>query len=428
MISGALAASALIVPAVSAVSAAPAHASGDEVYLAAGLRGANEVGAPGDKDGRSTVVLKISGNEVTFAARWNKIGTPTAGHVHAGARGVNGDVALPFLPESLPSSVRGVTGTVIASNDLIEKLVANPGAFYANLHDSAHPKGALRGQFHRIGKPIDLGGVLHGSDQATLSSQADGGREVAQDDGKKRGDTDGRAVWWLRPNGSSIAYTASWTGLGRVTAGHLHKGSAGRNGAVVADLFAAAKGLPENVTGVSGETPVPAKVVKRIAANPGAYYSNLHTTDFDGGAVRGQSSAEPFTHPRALTAEVLRGRQIYACTRLPAGGHGFTQYGVTAKLRRDIDHSFVTPASGPPQWIAPDGGAVRGTAVTKTPNGDNIPELVLDATQAGAKTGLLAHTTQILRLNTTGGLAPTGSCRPGAQAEVPYGADYVFLG
>jgi CHRD domain/Protein of unknown function (DUF3455) len=407
LFSGALAASALILPAL-ILPAGPAHASGDDVYLAAGLRGANEVGAPGDKDGRSTVVLKISGNEVTFAVRWNEIGSPTAGHVHAGARGVNGDVALEFLPASLPATVRGVTGTVTASGDLVKALLDDPGAFYANLHDAAHPKGAVRGQFHRLSKPVDLGGVLHGSDQATLSSQAGG-----------------KAGWWLRPDGSSIAYTASWTGLGRVTAGHLHKGA---QGTVVADLFAAPKGLPANITGVAGEAKVPAGVVRRIAANPGAYQTDLHDTAHPKGAVRGRLSGEAFTHPRALTAEVLSGRQIYSCTQLPSGGYGFTQLGVSAKLRRGIDHSFVTPAAGPPQWIAPDGSAVRGAVVTRTPNDGHIPELVLDATQAGERSGLLAHATQILRLNTTGGLAPTGSCEPGAEAEVPYGADYIFLG
>ncbi|MCP2354366.1 hypothetical protein HD597_001386 [Nonomuraea thailandensis] len=405
-----------------AAPAVPAHASGDEVHLAAALRGANEVGAPGDTDGHSTVVLRISGNEVTFAARWDRIGTPTAVHVHLGARGADGDVRLGLLTTPPPSSARGVTGTVRAGNDLVQALVADPAGFYVNLHDAAHPKGAVRGQFHRLSKPVDLGGVLHGGDQATLSSQAGGGRHVPG------GDADGRAVWWLRPGGSSIAYTVSWSGLGRVSAGRLHKGAPGRSGAVVADLFAAARGLPENVTGVAGVTPVSAGVAERIAAKPDAYYTNLHTLDFRGGAVRGPLSGEPFTHPRALTAEVLRGSQIYACTPLPAGGHGFTQLGVTARLRRGIDHSFVTPGSGPPQWIAPDGSAVRGSVVTRTPNGGHIPELVLDAAQAGAGTGLLAHATQILRLNTTGGTAPAGACVPGTEARVPYGADYVFLG
>lgn len=417
----------LLAAALLASPASPANASGDDVYLAAGLRGANEVGAKGDADGRSTVVIRISGNEVTFAARWNEIGTPTAGHVHLGAKGVNGDVRLEFFTRPLPAGVLGVTGTVKADNDLVKALIDNPGGFYANLHDAKHPKGALRGQFHRLNKPIDLNGVLQGSNQATLSARADGAQEVPENDGKKRGDQDGQAGWWLRPSGSSLAYTAFWSGLGAVTDGHLHKGSAGGNGPVVAGLFSGA--LPENLTGVAGEAPVAAGVLKRIAAHPDRYYANLHTSGFDGGAVRGQLSDRPFTHPRALTADVLRGAQIYSCTAQPNGGYAFTQLGVSAKLRRGIDHSFVTPAAGPPQWIAPDGSAVRGSVVTKTPNGDgNIPELVLDATQAGEDSGLLAHATQILRLNTTGGVAPSGACTPGSEARVPYGADYLFLG
>ncbi|MEU8403002.1 CHRD domain-containing protein [Nonomuraea sp. NPDC048892] len=422
----------IVVPGIllaSVMSAVPAsaHASGDDVYLAAGLRGANEVGTAGDKNGRSTVVLKISGDEITFAIRWNKIDKPTAAHVHLGAKGANGEIKLNLITTPMPKGVLGVTGTVKAGPDLVKALLAGPGGFYANLHDEKHLKGALRGQFHRLSRPIDLRGVLHGSNQATLSAEASGAQEVQENDGKKRGDQDGQAAWWLRRNGSALAYTASWSKLGAVTNGHVHKGTTGKNGPVVADLFAGS--LPANLTGVAGEAPLSGKIAKRIIDKPGNYYTNLHTADFAGGAVRGQLSGRSFTHPRAVTADVLRGSQIYSCTRQPSGSFAFTQLGVTAKLRRGIDHSFVTPAAGPPQWIAPDDSAVRGTVVTKTPNGDgNIPELVLDATQAGAKTGLLAHATQILRLNTVGGVAPAGACKPGSQVKVAYGSDYLFLG
>lgn len=421
---------------LAASAAAPTSASADvpaaadEVYLAAGLRGANEVGVKGDGDGRSTTVLRIKGNEVAFAIRWNKVDAPTAAHIHLGAKGKNGDVKIDLIRQALPKTVLGVRGTVtVQDRALLDALVKDPGSFYANLHNAAFPKGAVRGQFHRLSQPVDLGGVLHGSNQATLRSKADGAQEVQADDGKKRGDADGSATWWLRPNGAALAYTATWSGVGAPTNGHIHKGVKGKNGDVVADLFFEAKGLQANLTGVAGEAPVKRAVVRRIIAAPGNYYSNLHTVDFNGGAVRGQLSGKGFGHPKAATAEVLRGAQIYACTKQPGGGFAFTQLGVTAKLRRGIDHSFVTPAAGPPQWIAPDGSAVRGKAVTKIPNGEkNIPELVLDATQSGKGGGLLAGSTQILRLNTEGGVAPKGSCKAGSQARVPYGADYLFLG
>lgn len=398
-------------------------ASAEEVFLAAGLRGANEVGTVGDGDGSSTVVLRIKDNEVAFAIRWNKIDVPKLGHIHLGARGVNGGVKLDLITGQLPATVRAVTGTVTADPALIGDLLANPEGFYANLHNDAFPSGAVRGQLHKLNRPVDLRGVLQGGDQATLSSEADGAQEV------QGGDPDGSATWWLRPSAASLAYTATWQAIGPPTQGHIHRGGRGVNGDVVADLFSAPGGLQQNLTGVAGEAPVARSVLARIVADPGGFYSNLHTAEFDGGAVRGQLSGVPFTHPRSLTAEVLLGAQIYQCTVTPTGT-AFTQFGVAAALRHGIKHSFVQPVTGPPQWIAPDGSAVRGSRVLPTiPNGeDNIPELVLNATQAGASSGLLAHATLILRLNTKGGVAPKGPCTEGTKSLRPYGADYLFLG
>jgi Protein of unknown function (DUF3455) len=90
----------------------------------------------------------------------------------------------------------------------------------------------------------------------------------------------------------------------------------------------------------------------------------------------------------------------------------------------------VQPDAGPPQWQAPDGSAVSGKVVAKNANGaGNIAELNLDATQIGASTGLLAHAVEVLRLNTVGGVAPTGTCDPQATpiVNVPYQADYIFI-
>ena len=42
---------------------------------------------------------------------------------------------------------------------------------------------------------------------------------------------------------------------------------------------------------------------------------------------------------------------------------------------------------------------------------------------------MLAHAVEVLRLNTVGGLAPTGTCDPQTTpiVNVPYQADYVFI-
>ncbi|MGW0801136.1 DUF3455 domain-containing protein, partial [Streptomyces sp. NPDC002692] len=86
--------------------------------------------------------------------------------------------------------------------------------------------------------------------------------------------------------------------------------------------------------------------------------------------------------------------------------------------------------AGPPQWIAPDHSSVTGTVLNKFDNGTgNIPQLLLRAHQTGKNEGLLAKTTTVLRLNTHGGVAPTGTCNPTTHptTRVPYTADYLFL-
>jgi hypothetical protein len=390
-----------LLPAAIAVTASgPAFAATD-VYLAAGLRGANEAGTLGDPDGQSTVVLKISGNQVSFAIRWDKVDVPNTAAVHIGAKGTTGEVKLDLIAGQLPKTALGVTGTTIADPGLIDALVTDPNGFYADLGNTTTASGAVRGQFNKLNRPVDLRGVLQGADQATISS-AEGG-------------------WWLRPTAKTLAYTAMWSGIPAPVSGTIERPL------VSAELFEDPDGLQPNLTGIAGEAQIDPGVLRQITAAPQNFEAVLRTVDRT--SLRERLSGAPFRHPRSFVSEVLLGAQIYNCTALTGGTNAFTQFDVSAKLRRDITHSFVQPVAGPPQWVAPDHSAVRGTLVTKTPNGaGNIPELVLDATQAGAGTGLLSQATLILRLNTRGGVAPAGTCTLDTKASVVYNADYMFLG
>ena len=69
--------------------------------------------------------------------------------------------------------------------------------------------------------------------------------------------------------------------------------------------------------------------------------------------------------------------------------------------------------------------AIQGASYTPDPTA--IPWLLLEVVgEANGPTGgdRLTRTTYIQRLNTTGGLKPTGTCVEGAKALVPYTADY----
>ncbi|MDF5757874.1 CHRD domain-containing protein [Spongiactinospora sp. TRM90649] len=406
-----------------------------DAYFAASLNGANEVpakGGPktGDRDGSAYAVIRVSGDEVSYAVRWKGVATPTAFHVHQGTAGANGAVKAGFFAGALPRTASAVSGTVRAGDAaLAGALAANPTGFYLNLHSAEFPGGAVRGQLHRLDRAVSLAGVLIGPVPAPLRALADARQEVPTP-GKRTGDRDGGAEWLIRPQGTTLHYAAAWSRVDAPTNGHVHRGAPGVNGPVVADLFAAANGLPASVNGIAGSAPVDRRVAAGIRRAPGNWYANLHTKAFDGGAVRGRLAPALGTQPRAVLAPVVRGTQVYACTRQDGGGHAYTQLGVAARLDRSIAHSFVRPAAGPPQWVAPDGSAVTGKVVTKTANGaGNIPELLLDATQTGGD-GLLGRATLILRLNTAGGVAPAGPCDPASRptVRVPYRSDYLYLG
>ena len=152
-----------------------------------------------------------------------------------------------------------------------------------------------------------------------------------------------------------------------------------------------------------------------------------------------------------------RGTQNYIC--LPTGpGFAWTFFSPQATLfftfklfgidsRRQIVTHFLSPnpeEHGTPRatWQSSiDTSAVRAriavNGVSTDPNfvaPGAIPWLLLEqvGTQRGPTGGdLLAHTTFIQRLNTSGGVAPSTGCSApaniGATALVPYSADYFFF-
>ena len=246
------------------------------------------------------------------------------------------------------------------------------------------------------------------------------------------GAVDGQALELIGIQGDTLTYSVSWRGIDAPTAAAIHSGASGVDGPAVVPLFTS----PRPVAGfASGSVTVSdPTLLAALRSNPADFYTDLRTNNFPQGAARAQLHL--LTHTvatsgvAALQESVVLGSQIYACTPQKDGSFAFTQHNVEARLTGGIHHTFVQPDAGPPQWQAPDGSAVSGTVVAKNANGaGNIAELNLDATQIGASTGLLAHAVEVLRLNTVGGVAPTGTCDPQATptVSVPYQADYIFI-
>ncbi|MGJ6960576.1 CHRD domain-containing protein [Streptosporangium sp. G11] len=269
------------------VLAAPAAARAD-VYLAATLVGANEVGE-GDDNGKAVAYFHISGSKIEYAVRWQGVGAPTAFHIHQGKSGRNGPVKIPFFGQKLPTGLNAVAGISRAGADLLADIAKSPKKWYANLHTGEFPGGAVRAQLKRVPK-IDLVTVLDTDAKTTFTALANATQEV-REPGKKVGDQQGVAVWLVWVKGRKVHWATLWHGLTAQPAnGHLHRGKKGVNGPVAVDFFAAPGGLPKGITGASGVASASSSVAEGIKKNPKNWYTNLHTADFPDGAVRGQLS------------------------------------------------------------------------------------------------------------------------------------------
>jgi hypothetical protein len=261
---------------------------------------------------------------------------------------------------------------------------------------------------------------------AALVASLEGRNEVTA------GAPNGQALELIGIQGNTLSYAVAWRGIGTPTEAAIHAAARGVDGPVVVPLFT----TPRQSDGFASGTVTVADptLLAALRSDPNDFYTDLHTDKFPGGAVRAQlhllNHTVSTSGVAALQESVAHGSQIYACTPQLDGSFAFTQHDVDAHLTDDIHHTFVRPLAGTPQWQAPDGSAVSGKLVTKNANGaGNIAELNLDATQIGTPTGLLAHVVEVLRLNTLGGVAPTGTCDPQATpiVNVPYQADYVFI-
>ena len=90
-----------------------------------------------------------------------------------------------------------------------------------------------------------------------------------------------------------------------------------------------------------------------------------------------------------------------------------------------IGTHFLNFATGRPVWQLDDGSSVEAARTVGVGGGaGNIAWLLLRGiVQSGDRLG---ETAWVQRLNTSGGVAPDGTCAPGSTEAVPYTADYFF--
>lgn len=131
-----------------------------QTVLTATLSGVNEPDG-GDPDGSGFAVLSFNGTTINYFIVERNLSTTTGAHIH---RLSSGAIVVPFN-NNFDNGV--AIGTVTASSQgLVDEILANPSAFYVNVHSSEKPNGAIRGNLN--------GGVgVSGQDAPSTCSSSD---------------------------------------------------------------------------------------------------------------------------------------------------------------------------------------------------------------------------------------------------------------
>ena len=139
--------------------------SSPATHFSATLSAANEPGSV-TSSGTGSATYTVDGGTVTYTVTFSGlVANATAGHIHVGPAGVNGQVTVPFTiptPAAKSGTINGSFtaaniaaastpdgGVSVAAGDYNGLLnLMRAGNTYTNIHSSTYPNGEIRDQNH----------------------------------------------------------------------------------------------------------------------------------------------------------------------------------------------------------------------------------------------------------------------------------------
>jgi hypothetical protein len=101
--------------------------------------------------GVGNFALDIAGTKGCYTLNATMGEKPTQAHIHQGAKGAAGPVVVDLMPAfAAGESAFAARSCVDLTGDTAARLVADPSAYYVNVHSDGHPNGAMRGQLARF--------------------------------------------------------------------------------------------------------------------------------------------------------------------------------------------------------------------------------------------------------------------------------------
>jgi hypothetical protein len=101
----------------------------------------------GDPDGVGDALISVNRGqrEICWELEVSAISLPaTAAHIHEAAPGIRGPIVVSLSPPNASGAARGCASGL--NDELLQKILRSPEAFYVNVHTTDFPAGAVRGQ------------------------------------------------------------------------------------------------------------------------------------------------------------------------------------------------------------------------------------------------------------------------------------------
>lgn len=215
-------------------------------------------------------------------------------HLHIGAIGTNGGVAVDLSPSIMGNAIVGVadvSGVAGFTSDL------EAGNVYINVHTAANMNGEIRGQL-MYDNQLAFDGVLSGMQEVPAITTA----------------ATGVAQFSLSSDFTTINYSVQVEGLsGAIMGAHLHNAAAGANGPVVVDLTGDVSG--NTIAGsITGAAVTEALIIELLESN---IYINVHTSANMNGEIRGQINR---VAREGYTVDLTGAQEVPSVSTMASGG------------------------------------------------------------------------------------------------------------
>ncbi len=245
--------------------------------IAVAMTGEAEAPSAGEPVGTGTASIRVrrGQGQLCYTMQVRNITLPAAAaHIHRAGTGEAGPIVVPLRAPNASGAASGCTAVARA---LVAQILGNRQGYYVNVHTTDFPGGAVRGQ---------LSGTSQNAFGWIETVQLTGAAECNAAGACNLGDADGTGTATIRliRQTSYVCYRVDVQNILLPSVGtHIHRGPRTGAGGIVVDM------TPPNAQGVSrGCTTAPVALIDEIAANPSAFYVNVHTTDRPAGAIRAQ--------------------------------------------------------------------------------------------------------------------------------------------